>query len=220
MSCFMKKITVLLLFIFLALPAISKQKAEKPTPPEEPSMTIKAGVSFDWITKTQLQRDENIKQIQNILFTEEIGQNYSKKEFKEKYKDEFKDKNNFQNYTDVSAGKREDQNNFYCGFYRDKLLVAYGIQHKADLNTVYYYDALGNLRWVEIFGGKYPAFPSWSYQYYRNGKLVAAFYNLSEYDQYLFNEKKQFIGRAYKENIYNRNAKVIMTRTNYWDRQD
>lgn len=218
MRGFMKKIVVLLLFMFLALPAVSKQKAKNPEPPEEPAMTYEAAISFDWITKTQLQRDENIKQIQDMLFSEGFKPNYSKKEFKEAFKDNWKDKDNFQHYETVNSGVTEDANNFYCGFFKSKVLVVYGVQHKSNMKNKYYYDAMGGLRWIDLMSDKYPEFPYWSYQYYRNGKLVAAYYNLSDYDQYIFDANKKFLGRAYKENIYNRNAKVIMTRSNFWDK--
>lgn len=210
----MKKIVLSLFFVFLMLPASSEPIVETPIVMQE-NKPLECGITFDWITKTQLQRDENIKQIQNILFNEKIGNNYSKKEFKEKYKAEWKDKDNFKHYDEINSGKKEDEKNYYGGFYKDKLLIAYGIQHKRDLSTVYYYDALGNLRWVELYGGSYPKFPCWSYQYYRNGKLAAAYYNLSSYDQYIFDSNKKFIGRAYKENIYDRKAKVILTRSNW-----
>lgn len=213
----MKKIIVLLLFMFLALPAISQTAIENPDITEN-SKPLEIGITFDWITKTQLQRDENIKQIQNMLFSEGFKPNYSKKEFKEKYKDNWKDKDNFQHYDTVNAGIREDADNYYCGFFKNKILIVYGVQHKANMENKYYYDAMGGLRWIDSFSSNYPEFPYWSYQYYRNGKLVAAYYNLSDYDQYIFDANKKFLGRAYKENIYNKNAKVIMTRSNFWDR--
>lgn len=210
----MQKVFVLFICMFLALPAFSEAVVNSPLNTEE-SKPLEASITFDWISKTQLQRDENIKQIQNILFSEEVKTKYNKKDFKEIYKNDWKDKSNLKNYEEIGYGKKEDENNYYCGFYKWNLLVAYGIQHKKDLNNVYYYDALGNLRWVEVFGGNYPTYPYWSYQYYRDGKLVAAYYNLSSYDQYIFDSNKKFIGRAYKQNIYNSKAKVIMTRTSY-----
>lgn len=213
----MKKIIVLLLFMFLALPVFSEPALEAPLLPEV-TKPLEVGIEFDWISKTQLQRDENIKQIQNMLFSEGFKPNYSKQEFKEKFKYNWKDKDNFQHYEAVNTRITEDANNYYCGFFKNKILVVYGIQHKNNMKNKYYYDAMGGLRWIDSMSDNYPKFPYWSYQYYRNGKLVAAYYNLSDYDQYIFDANKKFIGRAYKENIYNRNAKVIMTRSNFWDK--
>ena len=64
---FMKKVIILLVFILLASPSFAK--------------TIECGVDFDWISKTQLQRDENIAQIQNILLSNPTIAKYPKKEF-------------------------------------------------------------------------------------------------------------------------------------------
>lgn len=211
----MKKI-VALLFFMLALPAFSDPLVNNPLPmPLEENKPIEMGITFDWISKTQLQRDENIKQIQNILFDNKTVFKYSKKEFNTTYSEFLKQKDYLKLYEDISNGKKEDKDRYYCGFYVGKLLIAYGIQYKNNLKNIYYYDAMGALRWVDIFSLAYPKLPYWSYQYYRNGELVAAYYYVSEYDQYVFDAKKKFKGRWYKDKMYNRNAKVIITRTNY-----
>lgn len=194
--------------MFFALPAFSST-------PDDIAKPLECGVSFDWISKTQIQRDENIKEIQNILFGEKVLPKYSKKEFEKQYEAFWKNDNYLKDYDEVSSGKKEDADKNYCGFYMAKLLVAYGIQYKKNMKNVYYYDAMGALRWIDVFSENYPNFPYWSYQYYRNGKLVAAYYYVSDSDQYIFDENKKFKGRWYKENMYNKNAKVILTRTNY-----
>lgn len=198
----MKKIlTILILFLF-ALPAISQ--------------TIEGGVSFDWISKTQLQRDENISQIKNILFTDNTVINFPNKEFKTKYKKFLKDKDNRENYVEISKGKKEDKDKNYSGFFlKNGLLLAYGIQYKNNMKVIYYYDAMGNLRYIDTFSANYPKFPYFSYQYNMKGDMVAAYYYVSDYDQYVFAPNKTFKGRWYKEKLYNRKAKVIMTRSNY-----
>ncbi len=196
------------------MPAFSTPIVETPVSLDE-MKPIEIGVTFDWISKSQLQRDENIKQIQDILFSETSAEKYSKKEFKKKYTDFWKNKNYLQDYTEISNGKKEDTDKNYCGFYWNKMLVAYGIQYKNNLKNIYYYDSMGGLRWIDTFSDNYPKFPYWSYQYYRNGKLVAAYYYESAYDQYVFDPDKKFKGRWYKDKLYNRNAKVIMTRTNW-----
>lgn len=210
----MKKFIILVLFLFLALPVFAQTNPETPMPAEE-AKPFEIGVSFDWISKTQLQRDENIKQIQEILFSDKTVMKYPKKVFKEKYESRWKDPDFLQHYEQISAGKKEDDERNYCGFYWKNVLVAYGIQYKNEMENVTYYDALGNLRWVDVFSKDYPKFPYWSYQYARNGEMVGAFYYVSDYDQYVFSPSKKFMGRWYKENMYNRNAKVIMTRTNW-----
>lgn len=213
----MRKIVILFLLIFLAQPCFSLP-VQTTSDLAEDTKTFHCEISFDWISKTQLQRDENIKEIQNILFSNTTVTKYKKKEFQQMYSENWKNKNYLKDYDEISSGKTEDDEKKYCGFYYGKLLVVYGIQYKNAPKHKYYYDAMGGLRWVDVFSENYPKFPYWSYQYYRNGKLTAAYYNLSDYDQYIFDANKKFIGRAYKEKIYDKNAKVIMTRTNFWEK--
>lgn len=198
----MKKLIIFILLMFFALPVFSK--------------TLETGITFDWISKTQLQRDENILQIQNTLFTDSTVIKYPKKQFKSEYKEFLKDENHVINYQEIAKGKHEDKDKNYSGFFlKNGLLVAYGIQDKRNMKSIYYYDAMGNLRYVDKFSANYPKFPYITLQYNINGELVAAFYYVSDYDQYVFSPDKKFKGRWYKEKLYNRKAKVIMTRSNY-----
>ncbi|MDD3435632.1 MAG: hypothetical protein PHC64_00615 [Candidatus Gastranaerophilales bacterium] len=201
----MKKIIVLVL-MFLTLPCFAQEQVEQ--------KPLEATITFDWISKTQLQRDENIKEIQNIIFNGNFVK-YSRKEFEKKYSVYWKNENYLHDYDEINQGKKEDADKYYCGFYVGKLLIAYGVQSKKNMKNIYYYDAMGGLRWIDVFSDNYPDFPYWSYQYYRDGKLVAAYYYVSDYDQYVFDANKKFKGRWYKDKMYNKNAKVIMTRTNY-----
>lgn len=208
------KSIIFLVLIFLALPVFSEPIVETPIQIGD-AKPLEIGVTFDWISKTQLQRDENIKEIQSILFADTTTLKYSKKEFKQKYESFLKNRNFLNDYDEISKGKKEDADKYYCGFYAGKLMIAYGIQYKNNMKNIYYYDAMGNLRWADIFSDNYPKYPCWSYQYYRNGDLVAAYYFVSKDDQYIFGPNMKFKGRWFKEKLYNRNAKVIMTRTNY-----
>jgi len=205
----MKKTIMILLFclISLSLPVFSQT--------DEASKPLEIGITFDWISKTQLQRDENIEQIQNVLFGDDVVSKYNKKEFRAQNSEFAKDNNFLKDYEEISAGKKEDADKYYCGFYWNKLLVAYGIQYKKNMKSIYYYDAMGKLRWVDAFSANYPKFPYYSYQYKTNGELVAAYYYVSAFDQYVYNPDKKFQGRWYKENLYNKKAKIIMTRSNW-----
>lgn len=202
----MKKF-IAILFILISFPCfVFAQEETKP---------LEIGLTFDWISKSQLQRDENIKQIQGTLFDTNTILRYEKKEFREKYSEFLKNKNYLTDYEEISHGKKEDTDKYYCGFFFKKMLVAYGIQYKKNMKNIYYYDAMGTLRWLDIYSCDYPKFPYWSYQYERNGKMVAAYYYISDADQYVFSPDKVFKGRWYKDKMYNKNAKVIMTRSNY-----
>lgn len=203
----MKKIiTFLLLTLFLS-PAFA-ETVENPV--------LEAGVSFDWVSKTQLQRDENIAKIHNILFSGDKEADIKASEFKAKYSDYLKDKNHMNNYFDIANGKNEDDKAKYSGFFlKNGLLVVYGIQYKDNLKNIFYYDAMGTLKYVDIFSSEYPNFPYSTSQYKVNGDLVAKFYYLSDYDQYIFNPNGAFKGRWFKDKMYNKNAKVILTRSNW-----
>lgn len=210
----MKKILISLILILFVLFGFSK--VGWASAHQDELVPIECGITFDWISKTQLQRDENIKQIQDILFSEKTVLKYPKKEFKTKNSGFLKDKDFLQNYTDISKGKKEDADKYYAGFFlKNGLLIAYGVQYKDNLKNIYYYDAMGNLRFVDYYSENYPKFPYYALQYGINGKLIGTVYFVSQYDQYIFNSDKTFKGRWYKEKMYNRNAKVILTRSNY-----
>lgn len=206
----MKKILIIF-FLFFALPCFAKDNLQT-----EDIKPIEAGVSFEWISKTQMQRDASIQETRNAVF-EGITMSYPKNEFKKKYSQFLKDGEHIKNYEEISEGKTEDENAYYCAFKlgNTSVMVMYAIQYKKDLNHIYYYDAMGNLWYIDVFSKEYPQFPYKSYQYNVKGKLIAGYYYNSAYDQYAYDEKKNFRGRWFKENYYNRRAKVIMTRTNW-----
>ena len=180
------------------------------------SQTLECGVDFDWISKSQLQRDENIAQIQNIILGDSIVTKYDKKAFRADNAAFLKDADNLKNYDEIRSGKQDDDKKKYCGFYiGNHFLIAYGIQDKINMKNIYYYDAMGNLRWLDTFSDNYPSFPYTAYQYNSNGKLIALYYYISDSDQYVFGPDKFFLGRWYKEKLYNKRAKVIMTRSSY-----
>jgi len=181
------------------------------------SKPIEVGISFDWISKSQMQRDENIKQIQDTLFNN-VATSFPKKVFKKQYASFLRDENHWQNFEDIyKNNKTEDDKANYCAFRygNTSLLVMYGIQYKNDLKHIYYYDAFGKLYFVDIFSANYPNFPYDSYQYDMSGKLAAAYHYNSAYDQYAYDANKKFRGRWYRENYYNRRAKVVMTRSSW-----
>lgn len=214
----MNRFLALLLFLIsFALPVLSEPIIPDFEQTQEETKPIEAQITFDWISKTQMQRDENIEQIKNILFTPETPTTFSKSAFREKYKNFLKNKNYLQTYEDLSKGKKEDGNAYYCVFKlgNSSLIIMYAIQYKKDPHHIFYYDAMGGLRFIDISSGKAPNYPYSTYQYTINGKLVAAYYYNSQYDQYAYDENGKFKGRWYKDKFYNRRAKVIMTRSSW-----
>lgn len=213
----MKKVIISILLIFFALPSFAVEATIiKHSEPEAEVKPLECEITFDWISKTQLQRDENIKQIQDILFNEKTVLKYPRKEFRTKNAEFLKDKDSMQNYMDISNGKKEDADKYYGGFFlKGGILYAYGVQYKNNLKNIYYYSPLGSLIYIETYSENYPKLPYYSLQYDTNGKLIGTIYYVNAYDQYIYNPNKSFKGRWYKEKMYNRNAKVILTRSNY-----
>lgn len=212
----MKKILILLFLLMIAIPVSAKQSQSQTAEAKEETPTLQCEITFDWISKTQFQRDENIKLIQNALFNEKTVLAYPRNEFKEQYATFFKDKDSIKHYTNISAGEKEDQDHYFAGFFlKSGLLIAYGIQNKNNLQNVFYYDAMGNLRFIDKYSETYPNFPYYALQYDTKGRLIGTIYFISKDDQYVFYPDKTFKGRWYKEKMYNRNAKIIMTRSNW-----
>ena len=96
-----------------------------------------------------------------------------------------------------------------------KNIYMYAIQDKNDVSKAYYYDALGNLKYVDFIYGEYPDYPYYSIQYKISGKPVSAIYFVSKDCQYLFNPDGEFEGVWYKHNLYNKESEIILTRTTY-----
>ena len=73
----MKKFILLLtLYIFILSPSIATEQN-----------VIYGQINFDWLTKSQLERDENIESIRRTLYSQDVSQKIAKKEFRETYKD-------------------------------------------------------------------------------------------------------------------------------------
>ena len=115
----------------------------------------------------------------------------------------------------VQNGVTETDTENLCGFYKGNLLISYAIQYKNDLKTIFYYDAMGKLRYIDKFSENYPNFPYTSKQYRANGTLVSAIYFMSHDMQYMYNEDGSFRGAWYKDKMYNAHAKQILTRSNW-----
>ncbi len=214
----MKKFTVLLLLMMLGKAAFSADlgRVTEPVKDVENTITLTGELVFDWLDISQLKRDEAIDYYKGILFDESTVYKYKRKDFRAQYKDHLKDQKYKEHYMLVKNGVKETENENLCGFYyKDNLLISYAIQYKDDLKTVYYYDTYGNLRYVDKFSDNYPNFPYYSKQYRANGSLVSAIYFMSHDMQYMYMSDKSFKGAWYKDKMYDRHAKQVLTRTNW-----
>ena len=77
-----KNLILLLLFVIILSPSVASGQ-----------IALNGNINFDWVTKTQLERDTNIEHIRKTLYSDNPTSKYSKKEFRNTYKDYLKDKN-------------------------------------------------------------------------------------------------------------------------------
>lgn len=212
----MKKFIILLCILMLGKAVLSEDLPETVVKENTPASVVLTGnLVFDWLDITQDGRDAVIEKYKKELFGEDTVYKFNKKEFRNEYKDYLRDSDYQRHYMLVSNNVKETDQENLCGFYRGKLLISYAVQYKNDLRTVYYYDALGKLRYIDKFSENYPNFPYTSKQYRANGTLVSAIYFISHDMQYMYNDDGSFRGAWYKEKMYNSRAKQILTRTNW-----
>ena len=212
----MKKFAILLCVLILGKAALSADiPATNISDATSKPVVLTGNLIFDWLDITQVDRDLAIEKYRTELFGEDTVYKFKKKEFRNEYKDFLKDVDYKRHYMLVKNNVKETDIENLCWFYKGNLLISYAIQYKNDLRSVYYYDALGNLRYVDKFSDNYPNFPYMSKQYKANGELVSAIYFMSHDMQYMYNNDASFQGAWYKDKMYNRHAKQVLTRTNW-----
>ena len=174
-----------------------------------------ADIQYDWINKSEVEKETIISEVRDIIF--EDGALQKKENFRGQLKDRLKDKNHKEHYFAASAGYKEYNDYNISAFYykKQKHIYMYAIQDKKDVTKSYYYDALGKLRYVDFNFGEYPEYPYYTIQYDTFGKPISAIYNVSKDNQYLYEPDGNFKGVWYKHNLYNKNSKVILTRTTF-----
>lgn len=174
-----------------------------------------ADIQYDWIKKTNIKKEAIISEIHDIIF--ENGAFEKQKDFKKDFKDKIQDKEYKQHYMAASAGYEEYKDYNISAFYykKQKFIYMYALQDKKDISKSFYYDALGNLKYVDFIHGEYPDYPYYSIQYKINGTPISAIYFVSKDTQYLFAPDGTFTGLWYKHNLYDKNSKIILTRTYY-----
>ena len=120
-----------------------------------------------------------------------------------------------EHYFEAKEGITETNEYKLSAFFHGKLLISYAIQYKKNPRTVYYYDALGHLKYIDMISENYPNFPYWSKQYKVNGKMISAIYFVSHDMQYMYEPDGEFQGVWFMDKRYDRNAKQDLTRTNW-----
>lgn len=179
-------------------------------------VTLSGEVKFDWLNMSQIERDTEIEGYQKSLFGENIETDIAKKEFRSQYKNFLKDKNYKTSYQLAINGITETSDARICSFfYKESILYMYAIQFKNTPRFAYYYSPLGALKYMDIMSENYPNFPYYSKQYRSNGTLAGAIYFVSHDLQYIYKPDGTFKGVWYKDKMFDRNAKQILTRTNW-----
>ena len=178
---------------------------------------LEATVSFDWLDIDLAQRENQIQHYKDLLFANNSSHIYfTKDEFKKEFAKYYKDKDFKLHYMLTNNGVTEDEDAKYCAFfYKKKTLVLYAIQYKNTPNKAFYYTAFGGLRSTDLMSDEYPNFPYTSMQYDQKGQLKSAIYFASKDLQYMFGPDKEFQGIWYKDKMYDKNGKQVLTRTNW-----
>lgn len=178
---------------------------------------LEATVSFDWLDIDLAQRENQIQHYKDLLFANNSSHIYfTKDEFKKEFAKYYKDKDFKLHYMLTNNGVTEDEDAKYCAFfYKKKTLVLYAIQYKNTPNKAFYYTAFGGLRYTDLMSDEYPNFPYTSMQYDKKGQLKSAIYFASKDLQYMFGPDKEFQGIWYKDKMYDKNGKQVLTRTNW-----
>lgn len=174
-----------------------------------------ADIQYDWLNKSEIEKETIVSEVREIIFKD--GEIKALNDFKTNFKDKMKDKNYKEHYLIASAGRKEFKDYNISAFYykRQKHIYMYALQDKKDLSKIFYYDALGNLRYVDFNYGDYPIYPYYTIQYSIVGKPISVIYNVSKDNQYLYQPDGVFKGVWYKHNLYDKHSKVILTRTLY-----
>lgn len=208
----MKKLFVVL----LAFCALQVSAAEDVAQINE-SVPVEISISFDWLDISQAQRDENVENLREELFNKTSSNiYYTSDEFKAKFAKYFKDKDYKHHYFLTNNGVTEDKDAKYCAFYFKKnTLLMYAIQYKNNPTNAFYYNGFGRMYYADVMSEEYPNFPYTSMQYDRKGNLKSAIYFVSKDIQYMFGADKKFQGIWYKDKMYDKNGKQILTRTNW-----
>lgn len=191
-----------------------KQEEQKVTPSNK---VLQLEVAFDWLDISQEQKEDLISDYKAKLFENNTSKvYYTKDEFKKTFSDYFKDKDYKHHYMLTNNGVTEDEDAKYCAFfYKKNTLVMYAIQYKNNPKNAFYYTAFGKMYYTDVMSDEYPNFPYTSMQYDRKGRLKSAIYFVSKDIQYMFGPDKEFQGVWYKDKMYDKNGKTVLTRTNW-----
>ena len=213
----MKKIIAAVLFVMLC--QVGGNFCTAWANDSDTTTVLSAKIECTWVNMHQTERDAKIKYIKGKLFSDGNAVSIKKKDFRNQYRGYLKDKKYKTNYRLISNNVEETKDYNMAGFFKDygdaKILYSYALQPKNDLKHIYYYSAYGTLAYIDDIQGDYPNFPYISKQYKNNGKLAGVIYYENHDVQYVYEPDGDFKGLWYKDKMYNRKGKEILTRSNW-----
>ncbi len=157
----------------------------------------------EWVEITQEARDQRIEEFKPGEFGAIQGI------------DRKKDTDYRRHVALVAEGLLDTDKAKLCAFYKGKMLYMYAIQYKADPRKAYYYSLFGKLYYFDDMSENYPNFPYSSRQYRANGKPVSYIHFYDSDTQYMYAPDGEFTGIWFKDKMYDREGKQILTRTNW-----
>lgn len=117
------------------------------------------------------------------------------------FKDHLKDKNKKENLQAISKNQFLIDSRGLYPFYIKNSLMSYSINYYETPEYVYYYNILGSLIKFEIKKGD--DYPKKSIGYSRNGNLISVAFEVSEKEQFIYDEKGRLIAHWVNNKVMN-----------------
>lgn len=211
----MKKIIAGILFILMlqtsGLYTAALEIDDKPAPTEKSECK--------WVNLHQTERDAKIKYFKENIFTENSAKSIKTSEFRKQFRGHLKDARTDKTYKYVLDGITETNEYYISGYFKRytdaEILYSYALQPKTDIRHIYYYNAAGNLLYMDSITGMYPRYPYLANRYNAKGKLLNIILFEDKDTQYVYKRNGKFEGYWYKDRMYNRKGNEIYTRTNW-----
>lgn len=158
---------------------------------------------FDWTYISNEERKDRVITIFKIMFPKGYVTNFPKKFLQSRLKQHLKDRNFKEHYEAVCSGQTHYRDVDMQPFVDEKNFVyMYALQFTKTPQRTFYYDALGNLRFVDFRYGSFPECPYYTKKYSIDGKLIRAMYLQNPETMYIYSETGAFLGVKHDNQIY------------------
>ena len=199
----MKKI---LLSIFLSMCLLTTGVAPALAVQDDYPATDYVDGIFDWMYLSNSERRDRVTTIFKIMFPKGYVSNFPKNFLKSKLKAHLKDRNFAAHYEAVCSGRMHYRDVDLQPFVNEKNYVyMYALQFTKNPQRTFYYDALGNLKFIDFRYGSFPECPFYTKKYSIDGKLIRAMYMQNPETMYIYSETGSFIGVKNNNQVYSFN---------------